>query len=177
MSDPDRSLIRKILFMGAPSTGKTTLCKALAEKYNTTWMPEYGRVYWEKHHINRRLSPEQLVEIAEGHIKLEEERLQEANRYLFVDTNAITTYVFARYYHQSAHPRLEALATEAESRYDRVFLCEADIPYDDTWCRSGEANRDDMQAWTEEELHTRKIDYTRLSGSLDERMEKVESFL
>ncbi len=38
-----RDLITNVVFMGAPSTGKTTLVKALAEQFNTVWMHEYGR--------------------------------------------------------------------------------------------------------------------------------------
>lgn len=165
-----RDLIQKVLFMGAPSTGKTTLARALAEKYRTQWMPEYGRDYWEKHHKDRRLSPEQLVEIAEGHLQREDDLLPDSNRYLFVDTNAITTYLFARYYHGSALPRLEELAREAETRYDQVFLCGTDIPYDNTWCRSGGTNRDDMHRWTLEELENRKIPHTLLPPNLNDRI-------
>ncbi len=44
----------------------------LAPSLNTTWMPEYGREYWEKNQKDRRLTSEQLVEIAEGHIQRED---------------------------------------------------------------------------------------------------------
>jgi HTH-type transcriptional repressor of NAD biosynthesis genes len=101
-----RDLITTVVLLGAPSTGKTTLAAALSEAYNTAWMPEYGREYWSQHQQERRLTPEQLVEIAEGHIEREDKLLEEANGYLFVDTNAITTYRFAHYYHGSALPRL-----------------------------------------------------------------------
>lgn len=37
--------------------------------------------------------------------------------------------------------RLEESAERASSRYDVTFLCGADIPYDDTWDRSSDANR------------------------------------
>lgn len=168
-----RDLIQKILLMGAPSTGKTTLARALATKFRTQWMPEYGREYWETHQKDRRLSPEQLLEIAEGHLEREEKRLLESNRYLFVDTSALTTYIFARYYHGFALPRLAELARNSESRYDHVFLCKTDIPYDDTWCRSGEANREDMQRWTVEELEKRNIAYTALPPGLDDRLKTV----
>ena len=40
-----RDLIRNVVFLGAPSTGKTTLCQRLASRYHTQWMPEYGREY------------------------------------------------------------------------------------------------------------------------------------
>ncbi len=114
--------------LGAPSTGKTTLAEQLAQVYNTPWMPEYGREYWEKHQVNRRLSLEQLVEIAEGHLDREETWLAQANGYLFTDTNALTTSVFSRYYHQAAAPRLIELAHQAAGRYDLVFVCDTDIP-------------------------------------------------
>jgi len=61
-----------VVFLGAPATGKTTIASRLAMDYNTVWMPEYGREYWEKHQVNRRLSGEQLLEIAEGHLEREE---------------------------------------------------------------------------------------------------------
>lgn len=140
-----RDLVANVVFLGAPSTGKTTLVTRLAEELNTVWMPEYGREYWHDHQVDRRLSPEQLVEIAEGHLQREEAMLWEANRYLLTDTNAITTYMFALNYHGYAHPRLTSMAEKAQSRYDLVFVCDTDIPYDDTWDRSGEVNRSIFQ--------------------------------
>ncbi len=56
-----------VVFVGAPSTGKTTIAKALAGQYGTCFVPEYGREYWEKNHVNRRLTRDQLVDIAIGH--------------------------------------------------------------------------------------------------------------
>jgi nicotinamide riboside kinase len=37
----------RVVLIGAESTGKTTLAQALAAHYHTTWVPEYGRTYWE----------------------------------------------------------------------------------------------------------------------------------
>lgn len=51
-----QDLIINIVFLGAPSTDKTTIARRMATEYETVWMPEYGREYWEKHHVNRRLS-------------------------------------------------------------------------------------------------------------------------
>ncbi|MFM7615708.1 MAG: AAA family ATPase, partial [Synechococcales cyanobacterium] len=94
-----QDLIINIVFLGAPSTGKTTIARRMATEYETVWMPEYGREYWEKHHVDCRLSLEQLVDIAEGHLERENQLLYQANQYLFTDTNAITTYLFALAYH------------------------------------------------------------------------------
>ena len=172
-----RDLVTNVVFLGAPSTGKTTLCEKLAAAYDTVWMPEYGREYWERHQVERRLPPAALVEIAEVHVQREEQRLLEANRYLFTDTNALTTLLFARYYHGSAAPHLETLANGAVDRYDITFLCDDDVPYDDTWDRSGEVNRSTMQRWTIEELERRAVEYTLLTGSLERRMFAVKEVL
>lgn len=72
-------------------------------------MPEYGREYWEQHQVNRRLTPAQLVEIAKGHLQREAALFYQAHQYLFVDTNAITTYMFALSYHGRVLPRLAEL--------------------------------------------------------------------
>ena len=37
----------RVCLLGAESTGKTTLARALAERYGTVWNPEYGRPYTE----------------------------------------------------------------------------------------------------------------------------------
>jgi NadR type nicotinamide-nucleotide adenylyltransferase len=172
-----RDLITNVVFLGAPSTGKTTISSQLAQEYNTVWMPEYGREYWEKYQINRRLSLEQLVEIAEGHLEREEALLEKANKYLFTDTNAITTYIFSQNYHNQVAPQLDRLAQKAVSRYDLVFVCDLDIPYDDTWDRSGDANRQIFQKQIISDLIIRKIPFFLLQGDLKTRVQYVKSIL
>ena len=87
-----KDLITKVVFVGAMSTGKSTIAEALAEKFNTSFVPEYGREYWEKNQVERRISFEAFNEIAAIHISREEEALLKANKYLFIDTNAITGF-------------------------------------------------------------------------------------
>jgi len=172
-----RDLITNVVFVGAPSTGKTTLAARMAEELDTLWMPEYGREYWERNQVDRRLSLQQLVEIAEGHLQQEEVLMAEANRYLFVDTNATTTFIFSHHYHGHAAPRLVELAEQAARRYDIVFLCDTDIPFDDTWDRSGDSNRQVMQKQIVSDLVLRRIPYFVVRGDLEERVDTVKRAL
>ena len=172
-----RDLIVKVVFLGAMSTGKSTLTEALAKRHQTTFTPEYGRDYWTEHQIDRRLPLAAFDEIALGHMEKEEQAYLEADKYCFVDTNAITTFVYSLDYHGRASELLTRLALENASRYDLFFLCETDIPYDDTWDRSGEQKREVFQKQIVADLQARRIPYITLKGGLEERMDKVDVIL
>jgi len=172
-----RDMITKAVFLGAMSTGKSTIAEALAMRYNTTFVREYGRDYWDEHQVDRRLSLEAFNEIATGHIEREEMAFLSADRYCFIDTNAITTYMFALDYHDAATELLTQLALENASRYDLFFLCEDDIPYDDTWDRSGNQKRHIFQKQIVADLEARRIPYISLKGDLETRMKRVDEVL
>lgn len=172
-----KDLVTKVVFIGAMSTGKSTITETLAKKYNTTFVSEYGREYWTKHQVDRRISFEAFDEIALGHIEREDKAILNANKYLFVDTNAITTYMYALDYHGKAPEMLTKLALENAKRYDLFFVCDDDIPYDDTWDRSGEQKRMVFHKQIIADLHQRRIPYIKLRGNLEERIKKVDEVL
>jgi NadR type nicotinamide-nucleotide adenylyltransferase len=166
-------VIKKIVFLGGPSTGKTTLCETLAKELGTITVPEYGRDYWLQHQKDRRLTPEQLLHIAQTQNQWEDQSVNKANKYLFCDTSAFTTWHFALHYHQTALPELERLATTCWQRYDLVVLCNDDIPYDDTWERSGDANRHEFQAFNRQYLKENAIKHILVSGDITQRKQAV----
>ncbi|MBT8448568.1 MAG: ATP-binding protein [Gammaproteobacteria bacterium] len=166
-----------IVCVGAPSTGKSTLCKALAEKYKTQWVLEYGRKYWEQNQVDRRLSQEQLVEIAIGQRESEDNAARLADKFLFVDTEAIVTRQYAIDYYGQSTPELDHYADLAAKRYSHFFLCATDIPYEDNWARSGEVHRERFQKRLIADLKNRKIPFTELRGNLETRLAIVERVL
>lgn len=170
-------LITKVCFMGAPSTGKTTLARVMAEQHKTVWMPEYGAEYWLEHQVDRRITLEQFEAIAPEHNRREDTLTLESRNYLFCDTNPITTYVFAKDYHGCAGPILTQLAREAERRYDLFFLCDTDIPYAETWDRSGDQKRKWFQNQIVGDLAERRVPFFRVNGPLEERVSQVNTIL
>ncbi len=159
--------------MGAPSTGKTTIAQKVATHFNTEFVEEYGREYWLKHQVNRLLTQKQLLHIAKEQIRLEEIAAVKANRYLIVDTNALTTWHFAIDYYGEALPELDKLADESKNRFDYVFLCKDDITFEDTWERSGQVKRKAFQDFITHQLEARNTTYHTLSGSVETRFKQV----
>lgn len=57
------------------------------------------------------------------------------------------------------------------------FLCDTDIPYADTWDRSGEQKRKWFQDQIVGDLAERRVPFYRVSGTINERVSQVEEVL
>jgi NadR type nicotinamide-nucleotide adenylyltransferase len=172
-----KDLVRKIVFLGAPGTGKSTISEVCSKSFATPVMPEYGRTFWEQNNIERRLSVEQLVEIAKEHRARETALIGDSREFLFIDTDASTTAIFSDSYHQYVPDELRALALDCHQRYDLTFLCMPDFQYPDTEDRSGEANRDEFHLRTLDHLQTTRRPYIPLEGPVEKRLEVIKSVL
>ena len=106
------SQIIKITLFGPESTGKSTLAQQLASHFETVWTPEFARNYlqekWNKK--NEICTPQDLLPIAVGQTKLENDALLNANKYLFCDTNLLLTKVFSEIYYNFCDPVLDKAA-------------------------------------------------------------------
>src|SRR6476660_2275644 len=89
--------IKKVVIIGPESTGKSTLCQQLAEHYHSSWCAEYARAYLLKHGMN--YTYDDLLIIAKGQIKLEEETLQSAGSKstVFIDTDMYVMKVWCEF--------------------------------------------------------------------------------
>jgi len=102
------SLVPSILFLGAESTGKTTLAAALAKQWGEPWAAEYGRELWVER--SGRLAFEDLLHIGEEQIAREERLALEAERFLICDTSPLTTLFYSQAMFGKADEQLEAMA-------------------------------------------------------------------
>jgi len=182
--DPDRyatflhplvraDLVRRIVLLGAPSTGKTTTAQALADTLGTLWCPEFGRDYWFAHQVDHRLSMADLEAIAEGQAELERSMAFKAAGTLVVDTSPLTTLVYARYWFGGGSAVLEAAVAEYLALPRTYWLCAADFPFADTPDRSGPRSRDTLQRLTIEAMEEFGIPRRLASGTTARRIKEM----
>ena len=104
--------IFKIAVVGAESTGKTTLCRELAEHYNDLWLPEYARTYVEN--LGHPYNWEDVIHIAEEQCRLEKEYEKKAKKMLFLDTDLIITKVWFQHVWKSCPDWIDKEIKESE---------------------------------------------------------------
>jgi nicotinamide riboside kinase len=172
------STVQRIVFVGAESTGKSTLSEHLARAYDTVAVPEIGRFIWEEK--QGKLGPDDYVEIAVRHRAAEDAAMAQARRWLFVDTNALTTLLLGIEFRQVGDPppaELLRCAHECSARYAHTFVCADDIPYEEQDVRENEAWRGRIQRLVLKDLDARRIPYTVVQGSVEERARQVRRVL
>ena len=169
-----RSLIQKVVFVGTESTGKSTISKALAEKYNTLWVHEYGRELWEEPGHTPRF--EDFWKIGETQYAREQAAALHANKYLFCDTNAWTTYQWSKLYYGTADQKLIRLANSTVSEY-AWFMCGNEFGWVDDGRRELKNNSRDFQIEQQAQLMRLGVPLVFLTGSVEERMRRVEGQL
>ena len=167
----------KYYFIGAPSTGKTTISKCCAEYFKGAYCNEFGREYWFQFQKNHRLSMKDLEIIAEKHSELETKMFMLDKDSTFIDTCVLTTYAYALYYFGEASIELSKILNNSIYKYRNVFLCDEDIPFDDSWDRSGPKSREKIQEINKILLSEYKINFTLLSGTLEDRLQIVNNYI
>ncbi|RTY94400.1 DUF4301 family protein [Flavobacterium sp. GSP27] len=165
--------IIKIALFGPESTGKTTLARQLADYYKTEWVPEFARDYLqEKWDSSQQIcTVDDMLPIAYGQAKLENERTLIANKYLFCDTNLMVTKVFSEVYYNYCDPLLHEAARAHE--YDLFFLTDIDVPWEKDDLRDKAEGRESVFAVFKQSLIDNNKPFITLSGDQDLRLKKA----
>ena len=166
------SFVRTVCFIGGESSGKSTMAQAMAERCQTLWAPEYGRELWVEQ--GGMLAYEDMARIARVQQAREDTLRQQASRFLFCDTSALTTLFYSHEMFGAAEPELERMAGR---RYDHVFLCAPDFAFVQDGTRRELGFREQQHSWYLAELDRRRIAYTLLRGSVNQRISTVISAL
>ncbi|MEM1337655.1 MAG: ATP-binding protein [Bacteroidota bacterium] len=166
------STLSKVVLFGPESTGKTTLAKALANYFNTVWVPEYAREYlqekWDKE--QKTCEPQDLLPIAYGQMRLENELTQKANKVLICDTDLLETKVYSEaYYLGYCDPLLEEFALR--NQYDLYLLTFIDVPWVKDDLRDKPQERERMFVYFKETLEKYERNFVTLKGGKEKRLQ------
>lgn len=166
--------VKRVVLLGAESTGKTTLAAMLADAYGTVWVPEFGREYtaaWRP--PSAPWESDEFWFIAGYQAGAEEHWATKAREILFCDTDVLTTAIFHEIYLREPMPDL--LEIGRARRYDLTFLLSADHRFTQDGLRHDIAVQDRMQQRLVRELADR--DAVTLRGTIEERLGRAKEVI
>jgi len=182
---------RRICLTGPECTGKTTLAERLAREFDAQWVPEFAREYAVR--AARELTAEDVEPIARGQMDEERRRLggwpggvprrrpgvggetppgQPAETPAFLDTDLLSTVVYARHYYGACPSWIE---DEARSRKaDLYLLLDIDVPWlPDPARDASDVARAALFEKFRNTLDELETNWTTISGGWEERAQRA----
>lgn len=184
LSPPVRAaLTRRVVVVGAESTGTTTLARALAAHYrrrggiwaSTGCVPEYGREFSEErlaelrgarpsaHWSEVEFSTDDFPLIALRQNELEERAARSGSPVLFCDTDSFATTVWHERYLGGRNPRVEEIADRVGHQL-WLLTDHTGVPFEDDGLRDGEELRPWMTGRFRAELTRTARQFREVSG-------------
>jgi len=151
----------KVGIIGPESSGKTTLAKELAQRYDGVFVPEYAREYMEQ--LKRPYTREDVEHIAHQQIAYLKQMLstpcdtKDKECIYFFDTELIITKVWFEHKYGSCPEWL----TDALHQYpmDVYLLCAPDIPWQEDPVRENPDIRQELFEQYEQNIQMLDIPY------------------
>lgn len=156
---------RRICLIGPECTGKTTLAERLASHFGAPWSAEFAREYGER--VARPLTANDVSAIAEGQIANEARAERGGAPLVILDTDLISTVVYARHHYGRCPRWIERAA--AARRADLYLLLEIDVAWSADGVRDSGARREQLRREFEEALKSYGARYVVIRGDWDER--------
>jgi len=167
--------VKRVVLVGAESTGKTTLAQLLAGHFQTCWAPEYGREHWERkiaglsiHDPPPEWSDEEFIHIATEQQARENALARVSNRVLICDTNAFATGTWHERYRGSRNENVDSIGRR--DRVDLYLLTAPDVDFVQDGFRDGEHIRHWMHNRFQEQLAEGVTPWRLIEGPYPERL-------
>ncbi len=156
--------MKRVVVTGSECTGKTTLAGDLARRFGTVWVAEYARDYLD-HKVattGQPLDESDVEPIARGQIAAEDRGASMAKGLLVLDTDLVSTTVYARHYYGACPAWIEQAARDR--RADLYLLCDIDVPWVADPARDRPHQREHIHALFVEALNTLGAPYVTIRG-------------
>lgn len=182
-------MLKKIVIIGPESTGKSMLCKKLANHFNVTCVDEYARQYLIANGME--YTYDDLLTIAKGQIALEDEAVEKLAtdhrrptadkpptpnskpQLVFIDTDMYVMKVWCEFVFDKCHQWI--LDKIAERQYDLYLLCNIDLPWvkDELREYPDMERREKLYNYYKDALINQSIPWIEISGNYEERLNKA----
>lgn len=155
----------RICLFGPESTGKTTLARALAARFDTLHVPEYGRSY-DRFRGETQWTGADFRTIARRHAAMREILASEAGPLLFEDTDPLLTSVWQQIL---THTRPDWADEVPLADHYLLLMDDAAWIDDGTRYFGDPAQRSEFMRLCEATLVARGASFTRIAGNWAER--------
>jgi HTH-type transcriptional repressor of NAD biosynthesis genes len=168
--------VRRVVVVGAESTGTTTMARALATHFDTRWVPEYGRTLTERKLA--ALGPgasvfdvtwdrADFVQVAHAQEAAADAAARHGGPLLICDTDARATAVWEQRYLGDASEPVRAVA-----RWPDLYLLtdHAGVPFEQDGLRDGEHVREWMTGRFRAALADAPVPVVELTGPHEQRL-------
>jgi NadR type nicotinamide-nucleotide adenylyltransferase len=159
--------IRKVCIIGPECTGKTVLSQTLAKKLNTVWVEEYAREYLNR--LSKPYDESDLLKIARGQIRLEDEGMKDANKLIICDTNLYVIKVWSEF--KYGHCDQGILDIISQRTYDLYLLTYIDIPWLPDPLREHPDRREELYNIYLREMQNQSVPFAEVKGSEQQRLD------
>lgn len=156
----------KIAIIGPESTGKSTLTKQLAEKYQTQFVSEYARTFIEQ--LERKYVYEDLITIAKIQKQQTDNLFYIQKKSLFTDTSLLTIEIWSRDKFNKCNPWI--INEIQNERFDLYLLCDIDFPWIYDKQREDSHRRKEIFDLYKQYLNKYSFKYESISGIGKERI-------
>ena len=159
--------LTRICLTGPESTGKSELATQLAGALGVVRSQEFAREYAESH--GKDLTAADVEPIARGQMAAEDRAAAEASGVLVLDTDLLSTVVYARHYYGACPRWIEDEARRR--RADLYLLLDTDVPWQpDTARDAGGDEREDLFDAFRAALDEFETEWRIISGDADARL-------
>ncbi|MGQ9846784.1 MAG: AAA family ATPase [Bacteroidales bacterium] len=160
------------VIIGPESTGKTSLCQALAKYFDGIWIAEYAREYIEK--LNRPYTYEDVIHIAKKQIEIEES-FSTDKKFVFIDTDVIITKIWLQHVYKNYPIWIDDFLKRA---YRKAYLLTYyDLPWEFDPVRENPHLREYLFNWYENELKALNAKYFIIKGKNEQRVKNAINYL
>ncbi len=193
----------KIVFVGAESVGKSTMCEKMAKIFNIPYVNEYAREYIKENENKFTIVdfqnndsevtvlnylPEDFIKIAEKQEQIINEKIKENpdSKAIICDTDAVVTRFWFERYLNNFEEKNYKLPDQLEKYKDLSYkekrfyiFCRVDenTKFVQDGMRDGENIRKDMDKYIENFFENNRLRYAEIKGTYENREKEVISIM